>query len=692
MTQSAQLSGLDRIRARALVSTAPSVWWEDGLDGLPPSLGLRVLDAHRRITEPGLFDRLGLGVVAFVSKLQPKLPRFKRLARRIRAQSERLAPLDAEAFAAHLQMARLQVAAHRQIDRPEITTAEEAGLAAVAAAVFRVHGFYPHVEQLIGVIGLLEGRMMEMATGEGKTITATMAAVMAAWRGLPCHVVTANDYLASRDAELADALCFLCGVTVSSCVGDLQPPARQAAYQHDVVYTTAKDLLADYLRDDLALGGRAYRVRAALAKARKRAGGEAGLVMQGMYQVIVDEADSILIDEAVTPLIISEKRPDPLLEAAAVQAITLADQLKEHIDFDVRPALKVVELTEAGKAMIAQLCQDMDAFWRRADRAEELVQMALYATHILKEGQHFVVEEGQVVLIDELTGRFARQRTLSLGMQQVLDARMGLAVSAPAEVKARLSFQRFFTRFQRLGGMTGTAQEAKAELAKSYGLSTVAVPTHRPVRRKQYPLVMSLTEQDKFTRIVRDAQRWVGRGRAVLIGVRSVRASEALKAQFDQQAPALRVSVLSAVNDAEESMIVANAGQVGAVTIATNMAGRGTDIKPAPDVLAAGGLHVMIAESNDYARIDRQLLGRSARQGDPGSYQRYVSLDEELLRRFLPKGLKAITRGICASGLPGGTGMAKMAIQIAQARAAKLAFKQRRSTVKADRESEESGL
>ncbi|MGA1207945.1 MAG: preprotein translocase subunit SecA [Litorivicinaceae bacterium] len=692
MTQSAQLSGLDRIRARALVSTAPSVWWEDGLDGLPPSLGLRVLDAHRRITEPGLFDRLGLGVVAFVSKLQPKLPRFKRLARRIRAQSERLAPLDAEAFAAHLQMARLQVAAHRQIDRPEITTAEEAGLAAVAAAVFRVHGFYPHVEQLIGVIGLLEGRMMEMATGEGKTITATMAAVMAAWRGLPCHVVTANDYLASRDAELADALCFLCGVTVSSCVGDLQPPARQAAYQHDVVYTTAKDLLADYLRDDLALGGRAYRVRAALAKARKRAGGEAGLVMQGMYQVIVDEADSILIDEAVTPLIISEKRPDPLLEAAAVQAITLADQLKEHIDFDVRPALKVVELTEAGKAMIAQLCQDMDAFWRRADRAEELVQMALYATHILKEGQHFVVEEGQVVLIDELTGRFARQRTLSLGMQQVLDARMGLAVSAPAEVKARLSFQRFFTRFQRLGGMTGTAQEAKAELAKSYGLSTVAVPTHRPVRRKQYPLVMSLTEQDKFTRIVRDAQRWVGRGRAVLIGVRSVRASEALKAQFDQQAPALRVSVLSAVNDAEESMIVANAGQVGAGTIATNMAGRGTDIKPAPDVLAAGGLHVMIAESNDYARIDRQLLGRSARQGDPGSYQRYVSLDEELLRRFLPKGLKAITRGICASGLPGGTGMAKMAIQIAQARAAKLAFKQRRSTVKADRESEESGL
>ncbi len=692
MTQSAQLSGLDRIRARALVSTAPSVWWEDGLDGLPPSLGLRVLDAHRRITEPGLFDRLGLGVVAFVSKLQPKLPRFKRLARRIRAQSERLATLDAEAFSTHLQAVRLQVAAHRQIDRPGITTAEESGLAAVAAAVFRVHGFYPHVEQLIGVIGLLEGRMMEMATGEGKTITATMAAVMAAWRGLPCHVVTANDYLASRDAELADALCFLCGVTVSSCVGDLQPPARQAAYQHDVVYTTAKDLLADYLRDDLALGGRAYRVRTALAKARKRAGGEAGLVMQGMYQVIVDEADSILIDEAVTPLIISEKRPDPLLEAAAVQAITLADQLKEHIDFDVRPALKVVELTEAGKARIAQLCQDMDAFWRRVDRAEELVQMALYATHILKEGQHIVVEEGQVVLIDELTGRFARQRTLSLGMQQVLDARMGVAVSAPAEVKARLSFQRFFTRFQRLGGMTGTAQEAKAELAKSYGLSTVAVPTHRPVRRKQYPLVMSLTEQDKFTRIVRDAQRWVGRGRAVLIGVRSVRASEVLKAQFDQQAPALRVSVLSAVNDAEESMIVANAGQVGAVTIATNMAGRGTDIKPAPDVLAAGGLHVMIAESNDYARIDRQLLGRSARQGDPGSYQRYVSLDEELLRRFLPKGLKAITRGICASGLPGGTGMAKMAIQIAQARAAKLAFKQRRSTVKADRESEESGL
>ena len=687
-----QLRGLDRIRARSVVTTDPSVWWEDALDGLAPSLGLRVLDAHRRITEPGFFDRLGLGVVAFVSKLQPKLPRFKRLARRIRVESERLESLDADAFAAHLSAARLQVAAQRQIDKPEITTAEEAGLAAVAAAVFRVHGFYPHVEQLIGVIGLLEGRMMEMATGEGKTITATMAAVVAAWRGLPCHVVTANDYLASRDAELADALCFLCGVTVSSCVGDLQPPARQAAYQHDVVYTTAKDLLADYLRDDLALGGRAYRVRASLAKARRLSGGDAGLVMQGMYQVIVDEADSILIDEAVTPLIISEKRPDPLLEAAAVQAIHLADQLHEQKDFEVRTALKVVELTEVGKATIARLCQEMDAFWRRADRAEELVQMALYATHILKEGQHFVVEDGQVVLIDELTGRFARQRTLSLGMQQVLDARMGLAVSAPAEVKARLSFQRFFTRFARLGGMTGTAQEAKGELAKSYGLSTVAVPTHRKVRRREYPLRVTLREGDKFVRIVRDAERWVGRGRAILIGVRSVRASEALKAIFDREAPSLRVAVLSAVNDAEESMIVANAGQPGAVTIATNMAGRGTDIKPAPEVLAAGGLHVMIAESNDYARIDRQLLGRSARQGDPGSFQRYVSLDEELLRRFLPKAVKAMTRLMCATGLPGGRAMAKMAIQISQARAAKLAFKQRRMTVKADRESDESGI
>lgn len=689
---SSQLRGLDRIWTRSIVSKTPSLWWDDAVEGLVPSLGLRVLDAHRRIAEPGFFDRLGLGVVAFVSKLQPKLPRFKRLAKRIRRQSEHLASLDPEAFSAHLAHVRRQVAAKRQIVRPEITRAEEEGLAAVAAAVFRVHGFYPHIEQLIGVIGLLEGRMMEMATGEGKTITATMAAVMAAWRGLPCHVVTANDYLASRDAELADALCFLCGVTVSSCVGDLQPPARQAAYQHDVVYTTAKDLLADYLRDDLALGGRAYRVRASLAKARQRAGGDAGLVMQGMYQVIVDEADSILIDEAVTPLIISEKRPDPLLEAAAIQAIALADQLKEQADFDVRPALKVVELTEVGKARIGRLCQDMDAFWRRADRAEELVQMALYATYILKEGQHFVVEDGQVVLIDELTGRFARQRTLSLGMQQVLDARMGLSVSAPAEVRARLSFQRFFTRFQRLGGMTGTAREAKGELAKSYGLTTVAVPTHRPVRRAEYPLLVSRTEHQKFLRIVRDAQRWVGRGRAVLIGVRSVRASIALKEIFDEEAPALRVAVLSAVNDAEESLIVANAGQAGAVTIATNMAGRGTDIKPAAEVLTAGGLHVMIAESNDYARIDRQLLGRAARQGDPGSFQRYVSLDEEVLRRFLPKGLKAITRVICASGLPGATAMAKMAITVAQARAARLAFKQRQMTVKADRESDESGI
>jgi preprotein translocase subunit SecA len=617
-----------------------------------------------------------------------------RLAQVVQVQSRTFEDCDMQAFA----QAIAQNKARCRIERgaPEnrrVSPAELQALALVAEAVRRTHGFSPHLVQLSGALALLEGRMIEMATGEGKTLTAAMAAVMAAWRGLPCHVVTANDYLAARDAQTGQALFGLCQVSVASVTGETLAAARAAAHAHDIVYTTPKDLLADHLRDGLALGRGAYRTRFALSAARHdgRAAVQ-GVVMRGIYQVIVDEADSVLIDEAVTPLIISAQHPDPLLERASVQAIELAQRLKEGRDFRLQRALRHVEWTREGRALVEEMTQGMPAFWRRQDRAQELVQMALYAMHLMVRDQHYVVENDKIILVDELTGRLALQRTLSLGMQQVLEASLGIPVSAPTEVSARSSFQRFFRRFDRLGGMTGTAQEARDEFAKVYGLSLVAVPPHRPLHRRVLPLQVFVGEHEKFEAIASECEAILQQGRAVLIGVRSVRTSMALAPVIQSRLGHVDIQILHALEHEREGAIVARAGQAGMVTIATNMAGRGTDIALDPGVRVRGGLHVMVAEVNDFGRIDRQLVGRCARQGDPGSVRYFVSMEDDLFKRFLSKGTLRFWRR--TGSLPQALQplVARAMIWWAQGAAERMAFRQRQSILKQDTEIEKDGF
>lgn len=671
----------------------PSLWSGAEAAGLAPSDRLRVLEAHQRELEPVWLDRVGPGIAAMIGRLRRNLPRLRDVAQKVLARQPHYAAFEAAEFAKALAAC---AANSRLTYNPEIRNlgaADLEALAAVADAVRRVHGFLPHPEQIMGAVALLEGRMAEMATGEGKTITAAIAAIAAAWRGLPCHVVTANDYLAQRDADLGQALFSLCGVSAAAVTGDTAPEGRRGGYRHDIVYTTAKDFLADHLRDQIALGQRGFRVRFALAAARQGGAGDLPEVTtRGLYQVIVDEADSVLIDEAVTPLIISFQRPDDLLEEAAKEAVNLARRLLPDTDYKLRPMLRDIQLTQAGKERLHQLTRSLGRFWRRQDRAEELVQMALYADNLMQRDRHFIIEEGKVVLIDELTGRLARQRTLSLGMHQVLEACHGLEISPLSEVRARQSFQRFFRRFHRLGGMTGTASEARGEFAKAYGLTTVAIPTHRAVRRAHWPLRIFADEAQKFAAIVDEAAELVAAGRAVLIGVRSVRASDALFEMFRALRPDLEIEKLNAVNNARESVIVAAAGQPGGLTIATNLAGRGTDIGLHESVRKTGGLHVIIAESNDFARIDRQLIGRCARQGDPGTYRRFVSMDEELVIRFLPRLLLRLWRAQRQIAPRLSAAMAQVLVQIAQSRAAGVAFRQRAQTVKADIEIDKVGI
>lgn len=675
---------LERLRRRYAAVTDDALWADGQAIAVQPSRQLRLLGTHREEYKPIHLDRWGVRISAQLAKLTRQLPRFRGMADQVFAQRSKLEPLDEAGFSAHLRKIAQQSRLFYSVDAQRITPQDLAAFAAVSEAVRRINGFRPHAEQLMGAMGLLEGSIVEMATGEGKTITASMAAIVAAWRGLPCHVVTSNDYLAARDCEINQSLFALCRVSAASLTGDTQPEARGPAYQHDIVYTTAQNFLADHLRDDLALKGQKERFHVALQAARAQGSvAGTGVVQTGVHQVIVDEADSVLIDEAVTPLIISSPHPDDLLESAALQSVQFSRALAAVQDYKLDVTLRTVELTKAGRVHLHTMTRAAGPFWQRRDRAEELVQLALYARHLMNRDEHYVIEEGKVVLVDELTGRLARSRTLSLGMQQVLEASLDLEISPPSEVRARLSFQRYFRRLPKIGGMTGTAREAQGEFASVYGLKTVPIPTHRKVQRDALPSLVFRTQSQKMRKVAQDALALADQGRAVLIGVRSVNSSAALYEAFTAIASNRPVAVLNAVNDAEESAIVAVAGQSGAITVATNMAGRGTDIKIDDIVHALGGLHVIIAETNDFSRIDRQLIGRCARQGDPGTTRFYISMDEDLMRRFLPKTLAALWSLQFRLGLNQDR-FAKKMIGVAQRRAENLAFAQRAAALESD--------
>jgi preprotein translocase subunit SecA len=588
-----------------------------------------------------------------------------------------LAPAFAELDNHHLQTRLLEF---REYFRREPNPGDDLllpALAAIREAAFRTVKLRAFPVQLSGALALHHGWLAEMATGEGKTLTAGLAAVLAGWSKRPTHIITVNDYLADRDATTLRPLFTFCGVRVGCVTAGLEAAERAREYDRDVTYTTSKELLADFLRDRLRLGllrDPTRRLIRRLLQPRSKA--MEGVVMRGLHTAIVDEADSVLIDEAVTPLIISATRNNELLREVVAFASTLSQDLAAPGHYRLNHRYREVELTEAGREAIATRCVQLPGIWQAPGRREELIRTALVARGFFHRDQHYIIQGGKVIIVDEFTGRPMPQRTWREGLHQAIEAKEGLPLSDPTETVARMSFQRFFRCFHRLSGMTGTAWEASAELWQIYGLRVVRIPTHRPCVRKQWPDQFFATQNDRWNAVIRSIQELHAEGRPVLVGTRNIAASDYLSRRLTEHA--LDHQLLNATRLAEEAAIVEMAGQPGRITIATNMAGRGTDILLGEDVAASGGLHVIATERHDAERIDRQLFGRAGRQGDPGSAQAFVSAEDDLLRRHLPAAiLKVIRRSA-------GGAITRSAVALAQRNAQRLAFKQRSGVLRSD--------
>jgi preprotein translocase subunit SecA len=547
--------------------------------------------------------------------------------------------------------------------------------ALVHVAVERHLGLRYHPVQLAGGRALTGRRIVEMATGEGKTITAVLPAVAAALAGRPVHVVTVNDYLAERDANRLRPVFAALGLTVGLVRQGDEPAARRQAYAADVTYVTNKELTFDYLKDRIATaasrGDARHKVASLFGDAR------GGLLLRGLHVAVVDEADSVLIDEARTPLIISAEHRKEGLAEMAERALGIARELTVRDHFIVDPAARTLLLTSSGRDMIAQRSEGHAGLFRARQAREQFLTQALTALNLFERDRHYIVADGKVQIVDEYTGRVMPDRSWEQGLHQLVEAKEGVELTGTRETLARITYQRFFNRYLQLSGMTGTAAEVAGELRAVYGLRVIRLPPNRKLRRRNLGSRLLPDAASKWTEVASRARHFMDSGRPLLIGTQSVEASEALSAQLT--AHGLSHVVLNARQDADEADVVARAGQTGRITVATNMAGRGTDIVLAPEIAEAGGLHVILTGYHDSTRIDRQLFGRAGRQGDPGSFESVVALDDELFQRFAPKLAATIGKGGWFARLGW-----KLLRRAAQSAASRSHAQQRREQVLAD--------
>lgn len=547
----------------------------------------------------------------------------------------------------------------------------------------RTLGLRLYPVQVMGAVALYKGYFTEMATGEGKSLTACLPAILAAWTGRPFHIVTVNDYLAERDANEMLSFFSFCDVSVGCVTGQMDPEQRRFQYDRGIVYTTSKELVADFLRDRLRIGSFHNPSRRLIRQMllQRWEGGD-GLVMRGLDTAIVDEADSVLIDEAVTPLIISRAQDNKPMAEIYRTASGIAASLESDIDYHLDLKYKEVKLTKEALKKIETLSMSLPGIWRGPSRRVELIQQALTAREFYKKEKQYVIQDGKIVIVDEFTGRLMPNRTWRQGLHQAVEAKENLDVTSPSETLARISFQRFFRFFRKLSGMTGTGREAAGEFWHIYALPFISIPTNRPCIRKQLPDAVFPDANRKWDAIVEEIVRCNKTGRPILVGTRNVRASERLAKMLT--ARGLEFNLLNAVRHKEEAVIVASAGGQGRITIATNMAGRGTDIKLGRGVVELGGLHVIATERHESGRIDRQLFGRSARQGDPGSAQAFMSVDDELIQRFVPGPLQKGLASAIEKRRPVAKRLAESILSHAQRAAQRLAFRQRRGVLKMD--------
>ncbi|MEJ5328709.1 MAG: preprotein translocase subunit SecA [Desulfobaccales bacterium] len=518
--------------------------------------------------------------------------------------------------------------------------------AAAREAAVRVLGLRPFDVQIIGGIVLHQGKIAEMKTGEGKTLVAVMPAYLNALTGEGVHIVTVNDYLARRDTEWMGGIYRLLGMTVGTIVHGLSDAERRQAYAADITYGTNNEFGFDYLRDNMKFSLE-------------------DMVQRGFNYAIVDEVDSILIDEARTPLIIS----GPAEESTELYYILnrVALQLVRDRDYTVDEKARSILITEEGIARAEKLLGVDNLYDPRHIELLHHLNQALKAHNLFKRDDEYIVKDGQVIIVDEFTGRLMPGRRYSDGLHQALEAKEGVRIENENQTLATITFQNYFRMYRKLAGMTGTADTEAEEFKKIYNLDVVIIPTHRKMIRVDHPDVIYKTAEEKFRAVVEEIKDCHQRGQPVLVGTTSIEKSELLSRMLKREG--IKHEVLNAKHHEKEAQIVAQAGQLGMVTIATNMAGRGTDIVLGPGVVERGGLHIIGTERHEARRIDNQLRGRSGRQGDPGSSRFYLSLEDDLLRIFGGDRLKSLMERFgMEDGQPIEAQMVSNAIERAQKR------------------------
>ncbi len=581
----------------------------------------------RRVKAPELKgpDLLVSAIAGYIRNRRPMVGRLREAANRVAALEEEIHALGSAQFREAV-MDTQALARTGKLVGPALDRA----VALAREAVWRSLGLRPYDVQVMGALAMHEGMIAEMATGEGKTIAAAMIASLFAMEGKPVHVITVNDYLVQRDATEMAPIYDLLGLKVGYVIHESTPSDRYDHYRRNIVYVTSKELVADFLRDQIQLGTLRNAPQTMIGSLMYRHIGRQ-LLVPGLFRVIVDEADSLLIDEAVTPLIISNSPDENPNEALYVAADELARKLRRGEHFTIDRTIRHVELTDAGRDKLEELCAG-SGFWKGARRREELVTLALSAHYCYIRDEHYLVtEDKKVQIIDEFTGRVMADRSWRHGLHQAVEVKEGVPVTADKENLARLSFQRFFRQYPKMAGMTGTAWEAAGELWQIYRRPVVRIPTNKPCIRVQLPTRMFDTAEEKWQAVVQRVCELNDKGVPVLVGTRSVLASEEVSRRL--MAAGRPHRVLNATQTAQEASIVAEAGQKGRITVATNMAGRGTDIKLGRGVAEIGGLHVIATEPHTSHRVDRQLYGRAARQGDPGCAQMFCSAEDDLFYR-----------------------------------------------------------
>ena len=575
-----------------------------------------------------------------INKNASRLQHYKKILPQIKKEASKLKNLDNKNLQQKIQS--LQIKLRREY--PPSTNTIAYAIALIREITGRELGMYHFDSQILGGLAILYGNIAEMQTGEGKTLTAILPAAFSALMGVPTYILSVNDYLTARDAEQTRLVYQALGLSVGCVTRELNHEQKKQAYGSDIIYCTASELVFDYLKDQTIFLGKIHYLKSYSEYLSNNDSQYHMRLIRGLHFAIIDEIDSILLDEALTPLILSGNAVhDNVQESVYEEALMVAKTLIENEDFIIYPKEKRIELSITGTNKIhdTELLQ-----WgglNHSKRGIALIKKSLFALYLLNEDHDYLVQDDKIQIVDIHTGRLMADRNWERGLHQFVELKENCPLTSPHETLAQITFQKFFQKFGHLAGMSGTVIEAKKELGIIYQLPIVVIPPNKKSKRDYHGIKIFSNKKDKYSEIVKKSKQLIKNKRAVLIGTSSIQESEILHDYFEQAG--IIHDVLNAKQNEDEAKIISNAGQVATITIATSMAGRGTDIKLSKTCELQGGLHVIVSEFHNNKRIDRQLTGRAARQGDKGSFE-YLFSKEDLILKYGGKISQSLIMGL----------------------------------------------